>query len=468
MRILGLSISRSGIDISLQKKELPPGTQTVESHRGWFPLIREAFAGAWQRNIVLAREDILLHTVVFACLRLISSDIGKCRLGLVEYDEKNDVWTTTKNAAHSPVLRKPNRYQIRIKFLQQWIISKLTHGNTYILKARDDRNVVTALYILDPSRVKVLVTADGGVYYRLSPDNLAQVEDEVVVPASEIIHDVHVPLYGHPLVGVGAIAACALSATAGLHMQRTSSIFFGNGALPSGIISWPEELLPEQEKAIQDRWHAEFSGPVNVGKVAVLGLGVKFEPLTMTAVNAQLIDQLRFTSENICTAFGVPAYKVGVGPPPSHNNVEALDQQYYQQCLQELMECIEALLDEGLALPSPLGTELDRDDLIKMDTRSRISAAKEAVAAGMAPNEARHRFMDLGPVKGGETPFLQEQNWPITLLAERELPERPPTPPADTTPPNEPKPEPTSEKGLGAAIYAAAYLSGFEEEETAA
>jgi hypothetical protein len=39
--------------------------------------------------------------------------------------------------------------------------------------------------------------------------------------------------------------------------------------------------------------------------------------------------------------------------------------------------------------------------------------------------------MDLGQVDGGETPYLQEQNWPIKLLADRELPsQRPPTPPA--------------------------------------
>ena len=45
--------------------------------------------------------------------------------------------------------------------------SKLIHGNTYVLKQRDRRGVVVANYILDPTRVKPLVSADGGVYYEI-------------------------------------------------------------------------------------------------------------------------------------------------------------------------------------------------------------------------------------------------------------------------------------------------------------
>jgi phage portal protein BeeE len=59
------------------------------------------------------------------------------------------------------VLRKPNRYQNRIKFVETWIASKLLHGNAYILKERDNRGVVVALYVLDPHRVKPLVAPDG-------------------------------------------------------------------------------------------------------------------------------------------------------------------------------------------------------------------------------------------------------------------------------------------------------------------
>ena len=37
----------------------------------------------------------------------------------------------------------------------------------------------------------------------------------------------------------------------------------------------------------------------------------------------------------------------------------------------------------------------------------------------MTPNEVRFRYYELGPVKGGETPFMQQQDWPLALLADR-------------------------------------------------
>ena len=134
-------------------------------------------------------------------MTLIASDIGKLRLRLVQQDG-DGIWNETENPAYSPVLRKPNRYQTRINFIENWMMSKLIHGNAYVLKARDDRNVVTALYVLDPNRTRVLVADDGSVFYELNRDNLTgQTEQTIIVPASEIIHDEMTPLY-HPLSGV--------------------------------------------------------------------------------------------------------------------------------------------------------------------------------------------------------------------------------------------------------------------------
>src|SRR4030095_1362663 len=113
----------------------------------------------------------------------------------------NGIWTPVDIAAFSPVLRKPNRYQTRIKFVEFWITSKLLHGNAYVLKQRDQRGIVIALYVLDPTRVIPLVTPSGDIYYQLNRDDLSGLTDSVTVPAREIIHDPMVCLF-HPLIGV--------------------------------------------------------------------------------------------------------------------------------------------------------------------------------------------------------------------------------------------------------------------------
>lgn len=395
-----------------------PRNLTPPNDRGWWPMIRESFTGAWQQNVAIRVEDVLTYGTVYACITLIARDIAKMRLRLMALDT-DGIWREVDNPAFSPVLRKPNTYQTRIGFVEQWIISKLSRGNTYVLKRRDNRGVVTSLMILDPGRVQVLVSEDGAVYYQLSSDNLSQLElDTVTVPARDIIHDVMTPLY-HPLVGVSPIQACGIAAMQALAIQSNSKRFFDNGSSPGGVLSAPGAISKETAQRLKEYWDSNFTGD-NVGKVAVLGDGLKFEPMTVNAVDAQLIEQLHWTSENVCTAFHVPAYMVGVGDPPTYTNIEALNQQYYSQCLQGLIESIELLLDEGLELPKPYGTEFDLDGLLRMDSATLIDAEAKAVGGGIkSPNESRRR-LNLPPVTGGETPYLQQQNYSLAALDRRD------------------------------------------------
>jgi hypothetical protein len=74
------------------------------------------------------------------------------------------------------------------------------------------------------------------------------------------------------------------------------------------------------------------------------------------------------------------------------------------------------------------GTEFDIDDLIWMDTATRVESASKSIGGGgMSMNEARKKYHGIGPTPGGETPYLQEQNWPVSQLATRELPTRQPS-----------------------------------------
>ncbi len=409
---------------------------------GWITVVRESFMGAFQRNVVVNQDLVMAQTTVFACITLIASDIGKLRLRLVEQDT-DGIWSEVTSAAFSPVMRKPNRYQTRQKFIEQWIVSKLSHGNAYILKERDNRGVVVALYVLDPNRVRPLVAEDGSVYYQLQVDFLSNITESMpAVPASEIIHDRMVCLF-HPLVGISPIFACGLAATQALKIQENSAHFFENMSQPGGVLTAPAAISDTVAARIKEHWEKNFSGQ-NSGKVAVLGDGLTYQAMSVNAVDAQLVEQLKMSSEQVCSTFHVPAYMVGAGPTPTHTSIEALNQQYYSQCLQTLMESIETGLDEGLGLVDVptrmLGSEFCLDDLLKMDTAALIMAVVEMVKGGVGkPNEARKR-LNLPPVLGGDTPYLQQQNFSLAALAKRDALDNPfvidkptsnPTPSAD-------------------------------------
>ncbi|TDX72606.1 HK97 family phage portal protein [Neorhizobium sp. R1-B] len=410
MRFLGLNITRAKA----------AGYQRPDNRGGWWPMIKESFTGAWQQNVEVKFDSVLSNHADFACRTLIASDIAKLRIKLVAKDG-DGIWSETSNSAYSPVLRKPNHFQNRIQFMENWVLSKLQQGNTVILKQRDGGGVVRRLYVLDWQNVTPLVSDDGSVFYQLSKDRLASLEQSVIVPAREIIHD-RFNCFFHPLVGLSPIFAGGLAAMQGLAIQNDSALFFQNGAQPGGILTAPGAISDETAARLKAHWDTNFSGK-NSGKVAVLGDGLKYEGMKAKATDSQLIEQLKWSGEVVCSTYHVPPYKIGLGPMPTNNNVQSLNVEYYSQCLQVLLESIELCLDEGLGTGETIGTEFDTDNLLRMDSVTQMDMLDKSKGI-MAPNEQRKR-LDLKPVAGGDSPMLQQQNFSLEALAKRDAQDDP-------------------------------------------
>ncbi|MGY2429607.1 phage portal protein [Pseudomonas tolaasii] len=426
-----------------------PVSSAVSGSRGggWFPWVHEPYTGAWQKNDEWRMGDVTAHYAVYACVTLIANDIGKLRQRLMELDA-DGIWLETTSPSFSPVLRKPNGYQNHIQFKQWWQTSKLTKGNAYGLKQRDNRGIVTAIYLLDPDRVTVLVADNGDVYYQCNGDDLNELGSEgVTVPASEMIHDRMNCLF-HPLVGVSPLYACALAACQSLKMQNDSSTFFENGARPGGILSAPGAISDETAARLKAHWDSNYTGQ-NAGKVAVVGDDLKFQQMKMSATDSQLVEQFRLTAEMICTAFHVPPSKVGIGSAPAGSTAAQENQKYYDDCIQILCEEYEACMDDGLALPDRYGVELDINGLLRMDRGSQVMTLTAAVKGSiMTTNEGR-RELNLPPVEGGDVVTAQQQDFSLAALAKRDANDPFATPAAtQTSPPAAPTEpaEPTDEQ----------------------
>ena len=383
--------------------------------RNAWRVISEPFPSAWQRNIEEKQGDLITYPTLYACISRIASDIGKLPFSLRQRD-RSGVWIEVENPAYSPVLRKPNSFQTAAQFREHWALSKLISGNAYIFKRRDERNVVVALYVLDPNRVLPMVSDSGAVFYQLQTDNLNTLPDgypaeQLIVPASEIIHDRCMTVH-HPLVGVPPLAAAHWPALKNMKIMRSATEFFANNAQPGGLLTAPAGMTEEDAKSVQDYWTKEF-GEGKSGKVAVIGADMKFTPFAMKSIDAQMVEQMRYSDEQICQPFGIPPFKVGIGTIPSGLGVDGLNQLYYADALQTHIEHMELLLDDGLRITRPLGVELDLEPLLRMDEGKRAEVATKLVGGGVeTPNEGRARF-NRPPLDGGDTVYMQQQDIPL-------------------------------------------------------
>ena len=386
--------------------------QSVPVH-GW---VRASSVGFQEFLPRVSQDSIHSFFAVFACVSKIAHDISK--LPLLTKVKKDGIWAEQDIPA--PYLKRPNPYQTLQQFFECWLASKLLNGNAYIYKQRDTKGKITELYVLNADLVQPMIDETGAVWYQVGGDKLANIPYTALFAAEDIIHDRWNCFY-HPLVGLPPIMACNIAAGNGLAIQESSRHFFANRALPSGILTAPGHIDREKAQALAQAWSDAYSNG-KIGKTAVLGDGMSYQQLSVNAVDSQLIEQLRLSAEIVCSAFHMPAFLIGFGSLPAGMKVSDLNELYYSGCLQSLIEAIEALLSNELGNAK---AEFDLHSLIRMDAQSQMQVLADGVKASVLTiNEARSK-QGLPAVAGGDTPYMQQQNYSLAALAKRDAQSNP-------------------------------------------
>lgn len=409
-----------GIEIRRAEKALTP----ISDWSGGWRRIFEPFAGAWQQNVEEKRGTLLCYPTLYACLNRISQDMGKLPF-VLKQEDSNGIEKVVDNPAYSPVLRKPNHYQTAQQFREAWILSKLLQGNAYILKLRDDRNVVIKLFVLDPHRVQPMVSESGDIYYQINyPEAtnllpLSYPAERLTIPASEIIHD-RLNCFHHQLIGVPPLCAAHWPAVKNLRILKSSSEFFANSAQPGGILTAPASMSQTDAQAIKDYWATNYSGK-NAGKIAVIGADLKFTSFAMNSADSQLVEQMRYSDEQICQPFGIPPFKIGIGSIPAGLGVDAINLLYMDDALSGHIESMENLLDEALKVSPPLGIWMDTAPLLRMDLGKKAEVQTKLVAGGISTNNEGRKEFNLPPLEGGDTVYMQQQDFPLDQVRKNKI-----------------------------------------------
>jgi len=403
----------------------------------------EPFSGAWQRNITAANPrdpNLLAFSGVYACVTIIMQDIAKMALRAMKVASDGVTEEVNTASPYHRLLRKPNRYQTSIQFMMLWIAARLLRGNNYVYQEFDARGVPKGWHWLHPDRTLALVDPETKeIYYEYTPHHTDlfsvigfEMNGKWRIPGRFVIHD-RINCLWHPLIGTSPLFAAAVTAMTGGRMLMSTERLFANMARPSGILSGPGEIHDTTAERLKREFEANYSEG-NLGRTAVLGDGLEWKAMVMTSTDAQLIEQLKWTIEDVARCFRVPMYLLADITRMTYKNSEQASQSYYSGCLQYHVEDIELLLTQTFGMDEATEyVSFDVRSMFRMDMNERFTAYKSGIAAGvLAPNEAR-RWEGLGPVKGGEEPRMQMQYVPLsTPVADPTAPK--PTPNDDPPP----------------------------------
>jgi HK97 family phage portal protein len=204
----------------------------------------------------------LQHSAVWACTNLIAGSIST--LPLAAYRDGNE----RPLEALPPILRQPSAGTSLPDFLYATLQSILLRGNAYgLIVDRAGAGLLPAqVELLAPERVGVQV--DGRVVWR--------VDGREVDPASIW----HVRGYTAPgqVLGLSPIQHARQAIGLGLGAERYAARFFGDSAIPSGVITSDQDIRPDRAQTIKERWRAAHQGNRDI---AVLGSGARFQAVTI-------------------------------------------------------------------------------------------------------------------------------------------------------------------------------------------
>ena len=388
----------------------------------------------WHRNLEVSAQQARHIPAVYASVMLIAKSASQCYPTHVR--EVGNAPTHIKTSAAYRVLRNPNNYQSGSEFLLNLIATSLFEGESFALATRNDRNEITSLHILPRGACSPMIDDETrSIYYSVGSNPLAPGGADYVVPARDILHlKYHTPR--HPLIGESPIKAAAMAAGVNVVLSKSQAAFFNRMNRPSGVLSTDMSLNAQQMQQLRAAFE-EQSKSWATGGLPILGAGLKFQPMSISSQDAQLIQAQRMSIEDIARVFGVPTPLIGDLSHATLNNTESLISHFLSTSLGSYLEILERSLDRLFGLGNNEYIELDTTALLRTNMEQRINALAKAVQGGlMTPDEARQKE-GLGPVEGGSEAFLQAQMVPVNYLAEMHRKTNEPQEPQATPEPQE-------------------------------
>lgn len=375
--------------------------------------------------------DCSENTAVEACVSAITQTVAM--MPLQHWKKNPDGGKELVPGAIADVLRRPNGYQSQTDFILNLLRSELLTGNG-IAYAKRLQGEIDSLHLVPANSGMPSVDPEThAVFYSVGNNPLEYSEMGVMIPARDILHiRSHTPR--HPLIGETPLVAAGLAAASGTAIQAHNRQFFMNMSKGSGVLMTDMDMGPDEVKQLRARW-LEHTSKEGIGGTPILTHALKWQPMSVNAVDSEVIEMYKLTVLDVARVFRVPPPIIGAMEASTFNNVEALMKHWISTGLGYTTRHIEEALDRLFDLPADEEIMFDTSVLLRSDFKARMDGLAKGVMSGIfAPNEARNSE-GYASVDNGDEPRLQQQVVPLSFHYQEENrpdyqgPEEPPADP---------------------------------------
>lgn len=319
----------------------------------------QKFWASWAGTSTWAGEPVTVDramtvAAVWRAIRIYAETISTLPIDVYKIgaDGKGVLVTSNDNPYRAVLKVSPNSDQTPVEFWEGLIGCMVMVGDGFARKIRVSGRLASLLQ-LDPTRMTVLrgTTAPYAVTYRYN----AYDGTSAVYQASDIFHLKNFGFGGDRGMSMIQMGAQSMSST--LAADKVAGKMFRSGLSSSGFLETAQALNEPDRNRLQQIM-SEYQGSDNAGKLMILEGGMKYNAVSMSAADAQLLDSRGFNIEEVARWFGLPPILLGHsanGQTMWGTGVEQIIQAWYTLGLRAVLTRIEAAIAKRIFEPQDQG-----------------------------------------------------------------------------------------------------------------
>jgi HK97 family phage portal protein len=304
-------------------------------------------------------------SVVFSIIRVISEDIASLSYNIIQNNDGENL--IDRDFYLNRLINMPNNLMSGFHFREAMAMNVVGQGNAYARIHFDNSGRASELEKFDNSDVSVEVTRINGrnqIFYHINGDRIP-------LMGYEVLH--YKGLSTDGLIGLSPISILRNTIGENISAQEFSQEFYDGGARLSGVLEAEGTLSDEAYHRLIQTWREKHEGR-NAQKTALLEGGVKYNPISLSPVDADILKTRTFGIEEIARPFRVPLHMIQQLARSTNNNIEHQGLEYVKYCLRPWAKRFEVEDNMKLVLPKDQSKqyfEFNMESLLRGDTAAR-------------------------------------------------------------------------------------------------
>lgn len=340
-------------------------------------------------------------SAVYACVAAIAETVGSLPLHLYRRTGGEARERVTDHPLARVLHDAPNPRQGALEFREQMQAAVLLRGNAFAHIIAGSDGQVSELWPLHPDSVTVLELDSRRLAYDVT-DGKGRTQRLL---QEEVFHLRHRSDNG--ILGVSPVQAARDVLELALHEREHGNATFRQGTRLSGICQTDKAIEPSAILAFRETWEATYGGASNAGKVALLGMGAKFTPLSMSLEDAEWVAARQFSVEEVARLFRVPPTVIGDLRHGNYSNSVEMSRVFVTHTLRRHLVAWEQAIARQLLTEAGRRTyfaEHSVEGLLRGDSLNRAQFYKHGIDDGWLTVDEVRRFESLPPIDERSTP----------------------------------------------------------------